>query len=185
MCKFTSLSQIVDGYILSASMRVWVVCTCTHTRLPDGYMILPICVTAGRDMFPYPASCRVIPVGYPGFGIPKAQELITKIAICSPDEQGFSLHRGLIKYKNKVWIANNSALQTRLLTTLHSSAIGGHSRSKVTYQRLKKLFYCKGMKGDVENFVKQCAICEQVSMRMSDGHTPRVFMQGRMKTNSY
>lgn len=30
-----------------------------------------------------------------------------------------------------------------------------------TYQRLKKLFYWKGMKASVEDFVKQCSICHQ------------------------
>jgi hypothetical protein len=42
MYDFTRLSHVVDGFILPAGMRVWVVCTHTHTRLPDGYMMLPI-----------------------------------------------------------------------------------------------------------------------------------------------
>jgi hypothetical protein len=29
-----------------------------------------------------------------------------------------------------------------------------------TYQRLKSQFYWKGMKGDVDSFVKQCGICQ-------------------------
>lgn len=30
-----------------------------------------------------------------------------------------------------------------------------------TYHRLKQLFWWKGLKVDVENFVKQCSICQQ------------------------
>ena len=67
----------------------------------------------------------------------------------------------MIKYKSKVWIASNSALQTKLIAALHSSAIGGHSGGKATYHRLKQLFHWKGMKRDVEHFVKQCQICQQ------------------------
>ena len=74
MCNFTSFSHIVDGDILPAGMRVWVVCT--RTRLPDWYMILPICVPAGRDMIPYPSPYRVKPVGYSGFGYPLPSLLV-------------------------------------------------------------------------------------------------------------
>jgi hypothetical protein len=70
MYYFTRLSHIVDGFILPAGMRVWVVCTHTHTRLPDGYMMLPIYVPAGRNIIPYPSPYRVKPVGYSGFGYP-------------------------------------------------------------------------------------------------------------------
>lgn len=89
---------------------------------------------------------------------PQAQELLTRLAIKSPDEQGFSLHQGLIKFNNKIWIAANSALQTRVIDALHTSVIGGHSGTKATYYRVKQLFYWKGMKTDVDNFVKQCTI---------------------------
>jgi hypothetical protein len=65
----TRLSHIVDGFILPAGMRVWVVCTHTRTRtrLPDGYIMLPIYVPAGRNIIPYPSPHRVKPLGYSGF----------------------------------------------------------------------------------------------------------------------
>jgi hypothetical protein len=90
-----------------------------------------------------------------------AQDLLTQLAIKSPNEQGFSLHQGIIRYKGKVWIAHNAALQTRLINALHASVIGGHSGVQATYQRIKKLFHWKGLKLDVEQFVKQCSICQQ------------------------
>jgi hypothetical protein len=68
MYYFTRLSHIVDEVILPADMRVWVVCTHTRTRLPDGYMMLLIYVPAGRNIIPYPSPYRVKPVGYSGFG---------------------------------------------------------------------------------------------------------------------
>jgi hypothetical protein len=68
MYDFTRSSHIIGGFILPAGIRVWVVCTHTRTRLPDGYMMLPIYVPAGRNIIPYPPPYRVKPVGYSGFG---------------------------------------------------------------------------------------------------------------------
>jgi hypothetical protein len=91
---------------------------------------------------------------------PHAQDLLTRLAIHSPDEKGYYLHQGMIRKKNRVWIASNSALQTKLIAAFHSTAIGGHSGIKATYNKLKQLFQWKGMKLVVENFVKQCNICQ-------------------------
>jgi hypothetical protein len=71
------------------------------------------------------------------------------------------LEKKTIKFKGIVWIANNSTLQTRLIAAMHSSVVGGHSGTKATYQRIKKLFYWKGIKADAENYIRQCQICQQ------------------------
>jgi hypothetical protein len=39
--------------------------------------------------------------------------------------------------------------------------VGGHSGLQATYQRIKKHFVWKGLKGDVDSFVRQCNICQQ------------------------
>jgi hypothetical protein len=66
----------------------------------------------------------------------RAQQLLQQLAITSPNQAGYSLDNGLI------------------------SAIGGHSGSKVTYQRLRNHFAWKGMKQAVDDFVKQCTVCQ-------------------------
>jgi hypothetical protein len=83
------------------------------------------------------------------------------LAIASPDSQGYSLAKGLIWLHGKVWIGQNSALQTKIIAACHSSALGGHSGVAATFYRLKKHFAWKGMKQDVDSFVKQCIICQQ------------------------
>lgn len=90
----------------------------------------------------------------------KAQQLRTKLAIHSPDEQGFSLHQGVIRKGSQIWIGDNSALRTKLIAAMHDSALGGHLGIQASYQRVKKLFYWKGLKVDVENFIKQCQVCQ-------------------------
>jgi len=91
---------------------------------------------------------------------PQAQLLLKQLAISSPNEAGFGLDKGLIKHHNSIWIGQNSALQTKLIGACHSSALGGHSGVAATYYRLKKHFSWKGMKQDVDSFIKQCSICE-------------------------
>jgi hypothetical protein len=60
-----------------------------------------------------------------------------------------------------ILVGQNFALQTKLVATLHDNAVGGHSGVHATYHRLKKLFFRKGMKTDVEDFVKQCQTCQR------------------------
>jgi hypothetical protein len=91
---------------------------------------------------------------------PDAQRRLTELAVASPDEHGYSLHQGLIQYQGRVWLGANSALQTKLISAFHTSAIGGHSGVQATYQRLKRLFAWQGMKLAVTDFVRQCDICQ-------------------------
>lgn len=73
----------------------------------------------------------------------------------------FTLQDGLIKYKGRVWIGSNSALQAQILASLHASAVGGHSRLEVTYHRVKHLFAWPKLKQSVKTFVAQCSVCHQ------------------------
>ena len=83
------------------------------------------------------------------------------MAVHSPNEQGYSLDNGLIRFKDKLWVAQNSALQTKIIHAFHASAIGGHSGMHATYQRIHRLFHWTGLKMAVEDFVKQCQVCQQ------------------------
>ena len=62
-----------------------------------------------------------------------AHNLLQSLAVQSPDADGYSLDNGLIKYKNHVWVGNNSALKTKVIAALHASPIGGHSGIQATY----------------------------------------------------
>jgi hypothetical protein len=90
-----------------------------------------------------------------------AQAKLQALAVHSPDSQGFELHQGLIKVHCKIWVGANSALQTKLINAFHNSAIGGHSGVLPTYKCLKRLFSWSGMKTYVDDFVKQCVVCQQ------------------------
>ena len=74
----------------------------------------------------------------------------------------FTLRDGLLHYKFRIWVGADPELQTRLITAVHSTAVGGHSGMTVTYRRLKQIFaWTTGMKSAVQSFVAACVICQQ------------------------
>jgi hypothetical protein len=86
--------------------------------------------------------------------------LLQELAVQSPNDKGFYLEQGLIKYKGRLYIGANTALQTKLIASLHDSAVGGHSGIQASYQRIKQLYYWPALKTAVENYVKQCSVCQ-------------------------
>jgi hypothetical protein len=70
-----------------------------------------------------------------------ATALLQELAVVQHNDQGYSLSNGVIRYKDRIWIENNSALQTKRVSSFHSCALGGHSGIQATYHRLKKMFY--------------------------------------------
>jgi hypothetical protein len=59
------------------------------------------------------------------------------------------------------------ALRTRLISTLHDSALGRHSGVQATYQHAKRVFWWKDLKSDVSNFMQQCLTCQQAKAKMT------------------
>jgi hypothetical protein len=53
------------------------------------------------------------------------QGLFLELAIVSPNDKGYSVSQGLIRFKKKIWVGSNSAIQTKILDAFHSSALGG------------------------------------------------------------
>jgi hypothetical protein len=90
-----------------------------------------------------------------------AQELYRKLSSSTVVIPHFTLADGLIRYKGRLWIGADSALQSKLLQAMHSTAIGGHSGIPVTYRRMKQQFAWSGMKSAIRVFVSACQICQQ------------------------
>jgi hypothetical protein len=87
--------------------------------------------------------------------------LLQELAVISPNDKGYTLSEGLIKYKKKIWVGANSALQTKIISAFHASSIWDHSGVQATYQKVSKLFWWTRIKSVVEEFIKQCKVCQQ------------------------
>lgn len=81
--------------------------------------------------------------------------------MCSPNAAGFELTNGIIKFKGRVWVGNNTLAQNHILQALHDSAIGGHSGFPATYHRVKQLFAWPKMKQFIRDYVRSCTTCQQ------------------------
>lgn len=93
-----------------------------------------------------------------------AQDLITKLVVVPSSVPNFSLQAGVLRYKDRIWVGQDSAVHKQLMTEFHASAYGGHSGFPVTYAKLKRYFTWSGMKTAVKSFVQSCAICQQAKL---------------------
>jgi hypothetical protein len=93
---------------------------------------------------------------------PAALKLIQELSVALGSRPPYTLSDGVLHLRDHIWIGSNTELQQRLMTALHSSAVGGHSGFPVTFSKIKRLFAWRGMKSDVKNFVASCSVCAQV-----------------------
>jgi hypothetical protein len=84
---------------------------------------------------------------------PQVAELVTRLTLQGDSVPNFTLHNGVLRFKNRIWISSNHALRLQIMEAMHSSALGGHLGVPVTYSRLKLYFFWTGMKSDVKAFV--------------------------------
>jgi hypothetical protein len=92
---------------------------------------------------------------------PVAQKMLSALALHNI-EGHFSSHQGIIKYKHTIWLGRSVDLQNKVTEQLHSTPIGGHSCSFVTFQMVSKLFYWPHMRATIKEFVSACIVCQQV-----------------------
>lgn len=91
---------------------------------------------------------------------PATEQLLTQVLL-SPDQYPhYTMQQGVLLYKGRILVGSNPALQHRILTALHASAIGGHSGIQVTYSRVKWLFAWTGLKRAVQTFVTDYDVCK-------------------------
>lgn len=90
-----------------------------------------------------------------------AQSIITKLLLDSRLVPHFTFSNGILRYKSRIWIGQVQSLHNQLISTLHTTAMGGHSGIPVTLRRLKQFFAWHGMNKVVHEFVSACSICQQ------------------------
>lgn len=76
-------------------------------------------------------------------------------------KKNFTWSQEILRRKSKIVVPSNEAIRTSILQWLHCSGLGGHSGRDVTHQRVKSLFYWKGMSKDIQKFIRECQVCQQ------------------------
>ena len=75
----------------------------------------------------------------------------------------FSLDQaGVLRCGNCLCVLDVGNLRRTFLEEAHYSRYTIHPGSTKMYQDLKQLYWCKGMKRDIGDFVSHCLVCQQV-----------------------
>ncbi|KAG7579311.1 Integrase catalytic core [Arabidopsis thaliana x Arabidopsis arenosa] len=89
------------------------------------------------------------------------QDIITALQQKPDSKRHYSWVQGILRRKSKIVIPSDGELKNTILQWLHCSGVGGHSGRDVTHQRVKGLFYWKGMVKDIQSFIRSCGVCQQ------------------------
>ncbi|KAA0063793.1 pol protein [Cucumis melo var. makuwa] len=67
-----------------------------------------------------------------------------------------------LMFEGRLCVPEDNAVKTELLTEAHSSPFTMHPGSTKMYQDLRSVYWWRGMKRDVADFVSRCLVCQQV-----------------------
>jgi len=87
-----------------------------------------------------------------------------RVATEQPDSS-FTWCNGLLLYKGRVVVPNDATLRATLLHEMHDTKVGGHSGVLHTFKKLGQQFYWPGMHKVVQNYVKECEICQKTKAK--------------------
>jgi hypothetical protein len=80
-----------------------------------------------------------------------------------PRFEGFSFDSdGLLRFKNRIYLPPNDELRMLILRKAHREVYMAHPGVTKIRADLKPLFFWKGMKADIVNYVARCLECQQV-----------------------
>ncbi|CAD6217555.1 unnamed protein product [Miscanthus lutarioriparius] len=109
-----------------------------------------------------------------------AMDLLSQLAASPDSRPPFSLIQGVIRYKNRLWLSSNKSMQLKIMISLHSSPLGGHSGAPATY--MPELHKWMADRELMHTVVKQHLLRAQARMkRQADkGRSERQFSVGDM-----
>ncbi|XP_057999290.1 uncharacterized protein LOC131178348 [Hevea brasiliensis] len=89
------------------------------------------------------------------------QQLITDLQDSPFSHIHYTYHFDQLRRNGKLVVGNDVHLREKLLQLFHSSATGGHSGANVIARRLSAIVYWPGLWRSVQNFVRECSICQR------------------------
>jgi hypothetical protein len=90
----------------------------------------------------------------------KCTQLLQELAVKPDSHPHYKLQANILRYKNRIVIGKTTDLKEKIFQSFHSSSFGGHSGSRVTYHRMKHLFYWPHMKQYIADKIAICPICQ-------------------------
>jgi hypothetical protein len=87
-------------------------------------------------------------------------KIISELHVDPSTHSKFSWANRELRRKGKLVVGNNVELKQQIMHWMHNSAAGGHSGRDNTSARIKSLFFWKGLVKDVQQYIRNCKICQ-------------------------
>jgi hypothetical protein len=93
----------------------------------------------------------------------EVKDFIGQNTMMVPRYEGYSLDSdGLLRFRGRIYVPPNDELRMLILSEAHRAVYMAHPGVTKMRADLKPLFFWKGMKADIVNFVARCLECQQV-----------------------
>jgi hypothetical protein len=90
--------------------------------------------------------------------LPSAWGLSVMLSECSLDDDQ------RLCWRDRIWVPHHEPLRTRIIQTMHDSALSGHPGKDTLKALISRTFYWPGLSQDVRRFVKNCDVCGRINI---------------------
>lgn len=91
-----------------------------------------------------------------------AQNIINGIATKDPAFNQFTFNKGIIKYKDKLFVGKQGSAKNIIMWEMHDSPHGGHSGQEATWKRVSQFFHWPQIRKEISEYVAACDLCQRV-----------------------
>lgn len=85
---------------------------------------------------------------------------------------GYKWEQNRLRYKGRLVIGSSSTLKENILKEAHDGPTGGNSDIHKTIHCIKRAFYWKGLRQEVQAYIAECDVCQH--NKMETLATPRL-----------
>ena len=79
-------------------------------------------------------------------------------------EGNFHLYMDNLYFQSRLCIPFDSHLKDQIMHDCHNTPFSGHLGLNKTYLKIKQSFFWPNMKQGIQNFVRECLLCQQVKV---------------------
>jgi len=72
---------------------------------------------------------------------------------------------GLLRYKGRVYVPQDAAVQRELLQSYHDAEVAGHMGVTQTLKSIQRHYHWNSIRRDVKKYVTTCAVCQRTKAR--------------------
>ena len=91
---------------------------------------------------------------------PEIRKLIDEVEKNPTTNPKFTWENDILWYKQRIYLPNTSKFKLQVLKENHDSPTAGHVGFFKTYYNIRRSFFWKGMRSDIQTYVAECDSCQ-------------------------